>query len=152
MTPYDFLGEKEFVETIHNALLNILSLLLKKRAPFSVVTNISRVSFNPLLPEDIAKRFQAATLFDLYGYTLSSAKIENDTLQFEAGFGEDNFASLVSVPIGAVLQIFIDNTPLFINMSKEPITAKKIESKKDNLERSLKVLLKNPKNQKLLKK
>ncbi|MDR1615060.1 MAG: hypothetical protein LBS26_05785 [Campylobacteraceae bacterium] len=156
MTLGDFLQEKEFVDTIHGALTNILLLLLKKGVPFSVVTDITRVSFNPPLPEDIAKRFQPATLFDIYGYTLTSAKIEKGMLIFEAGFGENNFASFVNIPTGAVLQIFMDNNPLFINMSMEKTTntppAKKSESKKENITRSLKVLLNNPKNKKLLKK
>ncbi|MDR2100328.1 MAG: hypothetical protein LBP40_05855 [Campylobacteraceae bacterium] len=152
MTLHDFLEEKEFVKSVHEALFNILSLLLKKDMPFSIVTNVARVKFAPPLPENITKRFQSASVFELDGYTLSSARMENGALCFEAGFGENNFASLVSVPVGAILQIFINNNPLFINMSIEkPQTAQKNEDKKSSYERSLKALLNNPKNKKLLK-
>ncbi|MDR2789526.1 MAG: hypothetical protein LBB59_00885 [Campylobacteraceae bacterium] len=152
MTLHDFLEEKEFVKSVHGALFDTLSLLLKKDMSFSVITNTARVSFNPPLPENIIKMFQKASVFELYGYTLSTAKIEEGALCFEAGFGENDFASLVSVPIGAILQIFIDNTPLFINMSieKSPSIAQKKESGKSSYERSLKALLNNPKNKKLL--
>ncbi|MDR2081950.1 MAG: hypothetical protein LBP54_08745 [Campylobacteraceae bacterium] len=155
MTLHDFLEEKEFVKSVHEALFNILSLLLKKNMSFSVITNTARVGFNPPLPEDIIKLFQKASVFELCGYTLSTARIEEDALRFEAGFGENNFASLVSVPIGAILQIFIDNSPLFINMAieKSPTlpAVQKQRNEQSSYERSLQALLNNPENKKLLK-
>ncbi|MDR0666658.1 MAG: hypothetical protein LBF71_04515 [Campylobacteraceae bacterium] len=156
MKLHDFLEEKEFVDIAHDALLKTLLLLLKKETAFCVLTNIKRVDFNPPLPETIAKRFQPATLFVLEGYTLSSAKVENNIFSFEAGFGESDTSSIVSMPIGAILHLSIDNTPLFLNMSLDTApknaAVKKTESKDDKSKRSLEALLNNPKNQKLFKK
>ncbi|MDR1007311.1 MAG: hypothetical protein LBL65_01945 [Campylobacteraceae bacterium] len=152
MKLHDFLEEQEFVETIQGALLKILSLLFKKEIPFSVLANIKRVTFNPLLPETITKQFQPATLFVLEGYTLSSAKIEDGILSFEAGFGENNTGSIVSMPIGAILHLSIDNTPLFLNMSVDNAPTPAKESKNDKSKRSLEAFLNNPENEKLFKK
>ncbi|MDR0761838.1 MAG: hypothetical protein LBF13_02175 [Campylobacteraceae bacterium] len=156
MELHDFLEEKEFVEIAHNALLKILSLLFRKEIPFSVLANIKRVSFNPPLPETITKRFQPATLFALEGYTLSSAKIEDGIFTFEAGFGESNIGSIVSMPIGAILHLSVDNTPLFLNMSVDTVPSKeptkKAESKNDKSKRSLEAFLNNPENKNLFKK
>jgi hypothetical protein len=59
------------------------------------------------------------------------------------------------MPIGAIVHLSIDNTPLFLNMSidtavpnSEPIKV----TKDDKSKRSLEALLNNPKNKKLLKK
>ncbi len=72
-----------------------------------------------------------------------------DELIFEAGFGQENIGSFVSVPLSAILQIVIEETPILINLSipKEP-------EEKDNggVEKSMEALLSNPENQKLFKK
>jgi oligoendopeptidase F len=147
---FDFLEDKEFVDIVREALSKILSMLLSKDMPFTILTNVSRVGFKPPLPSEIREKFQAITLFDLDGYTLSTAKISEDILSFEAGFGENDFASLVSVPIGAILQVGIENKPIFLNMSVEE--AKVAPSKENKSKRSMEALLSNPENQNLIKK
>jgi len=95
----------------------ILSLLLAKEYEFDILCVTDKVSFNPPLPEHITSAFGEMILFSLANYTLQSAKIENDNLIFEAGFGEENIGSVVSVPIKHILQITHNETPLFINIT-----------------------------------
>ena len=65
-------------------------------------------------------------MFELGNYTLESAFLEDDFLIFEAGFGNENFASTLSVPLSDIIQINLKNQPIFINLS--------IQEKKDNEE------------------
>ncbi len=105
----------------------ILSLLISKQFEFDILCVTDKITFNPSLPEHITSSFGELILFSLANYTLSSALIENENLIFEAGFGEENFGSQVSVPIKYILQITHDETPLFINVTatfEEPKTDK----------------------------
>lgn len=157
MTPRDLLEDEEFGEITREALLKVFALLFKKGMPFGVITNVSKVRFEPPLPENVRKKFQPLTLFALDGYTLSTVKLNDGTLSFEAGFGEGDFASLVSVPTGAILQIIIGDTPVFLNMAIETTQTKqpnkpKRESRESMLKKSMDALLSNPENENLFKK
>jgi hypothetical protein len=154
LKPHEFLNDKEFAHTIYQALAQVLSLLLKNDTPFIILTNISHVSFEPDLPSHITKNFQPLTFFALENYTLSTARLTGECLTFEAGFGEDNFASLVSVPIGAIARVSIEDLPIFINMAVDKIAPapKKAHTREDNLKKSLEALLNNPENKELFKK
>jgi hypothetical protein len=150
----EFLENEEFVQIMKLSITQILSMLLKNGVHFTILTNIARVNFEPKLPSCITQKFQPMVLFELANYTFQSAKITDDFLTFEAGFGEENFASLVAVPFVAILQIAIENTPIFLNASfetKKPVK-KEILSKKDGLKSSLEALLSNPDNKKFIKK
>jgi hypothetical protein len=83
---------------------------------FSVLCRYEGIEFNPALPPHISSAFKDVILFTLANYTLSTATIDNGYLIFEAGFGEENFGSVVSVPIENVIQILYKDTPLFINV------------------------------------
>jgi hypothetical protein len=151
------LENKEFVEIVQKSLTQVISLLFRNDVPFTILTNVSRVEFEPPLPEQIRGKFQPITLFALEGYTLSSVKIAEGVLSFEAGFGEDNFASFVSIPLGAVLQVAIGDRPIFLNMSVEDgeESETKIKPKaerENNSKRSMDALLSNPENENLFKK
>ncbi|MDR2342691.1 MAG: hypothetical protein LBD84_06600 [Campylobacteraceae bacterium] len=150
MQPRDFLKNEDFIQIIQQSLIQTLSLLFKNNIPFKVVTDISRVDFNPKLPSSFMQNLQSLTVFVLENYTFTSAKIVDNCLTFEAGFGSENYASLVSVPIGAILQISIEDTPIFLNLSID--TAKPKQTKEDKSKESLEALLSNPENQKLIKK
>jgi hypothetical protein len=152
MKPHNFLENVEFAGIIRQTLTQILLLLLKNDTPFAILTDISRVSFDPKLPSSITQKFQPITLFILENYTFSSAKLADNCLVFEAGFGENNFASLVSVPLGAILQIAVGNTPIFLNVSVDKTKSKPKLTSEDRSRESLEALLNNPKNQKLTKK
>ena len=82
---------------------------------FSIVCALEGIKFEPKLPEHIISAYKDIIIFVLANYTLSTAKIEDDYLIFEAGFGEENFGSVVTVPIGNIIQILQYETPLFIN-------------------------------------
>jgi hypothetical protein len=112
------------------------------------IPDVKAISFNPQLPLHLRKNFAEFTLFALANYTLQSAYIEKGKLIFEAGFGKENFGSVVSIPIGSILQILIDNTPIFINLS----ATFGGETFSSSVENSMQALLSNPENKKLLKK
>jgi hypothetical protein len=95
----------------------ILSLLLEIKEPFNILCNLEDINFNPELSEHISSAFKDVIIFALANYTLESAHIENENLIFEAGFGEENFGSIVSVPIENIIQITQEDDPLFINLS-----------------------------------
>jgi hypothetical protein len=84
---------------------------------FSILCNLEGIEFEPELPAHIKSAFKDVILFVLANYTLSTAKIEGENLIFEAGFGEENFGSVVTVPIGNIIQILQEDTPLFINVA-----------------------------------
>ena len=95
----------------------ILAFLLAEKEEFDILCSTSDINFNPSLPKHISSAFGDIILFSIANYTLQSAKINNETLEFEAGFGEENFGSIVTVPLDAILQITKDATPLFINIT-----------------------------------
>jgi len=95
----------------------ILLLILDINKPFNILCNLDGIEFNPALPKHISSAFKDIILFTLANYTLSSAYVENNNLIFEAGFGEENFGSVVSVPIENIIQITENETPLFINIT-----------------------------------
>jgi len=105
------------------------------------------------LPESINAEFRSLTLFFLAGYTFESAYVQDDMLVFEAGFGPENFGSIVSVPLLSIMQIIIEETPVLINLAhyKEK---EKLEEQEDTngIENSMKSFLSNPENSKFLKK
>jgi len=96
---------------------DILSLLLSKQYEFDILCVTEKVSFNPELPKHITSAFGEMIIFSLANYTLQSAKVENDNLIFEAGFGEENIGSIVTAPIKSIVQITHEETPLFINIT-----------------------------------
>ena len=95
----------------------ILNFLISEKEEFDILCNLDGINFSPSLPSHISSAFKDIILFSLAAYTLSTAKIENDKLIFEAGFGEENFGSIVSVPIENIIQISKDETPLFVNIT-----------------------------------
>ncbi len=115
----------------------ILEFLISSSTPFSIIALKNLIEFNPDLPEKIKENFGEIILFKLANYTLSTATIENNKLLFEAGFGEENIGSVVSVPLKSILQILVDETPIFTNPAAD-----------DKEEKNPFVL--NPKNKKLI--
>ena len=129
----------------------LMEMLLKRGVNFSILTNIADVSFSPSLPEQITKSFKPITMFFLAGYTFESTQIYNGMISFEAGFGSDNFGSLVSLPTEAVLQIIVEEVPIFINLGT-PSKKQEPKPKEHSVRRSMDALMANPQNQKLIKK
>jgi hypothetical protein len=82
---------------------------------FSILCVLDGIKFEPMLPAHIISAYKDIIMFVLANYTLASAKIVDNNLVFEAGFGEENFGSVVTVPIENIIQITQYETPLFIN-------------------------------------
>ena len=147
----------EFAHLMKNHILEILSYLFNKGQNFGILCNIDDVSFEPELPEYMKESFSQLTLFFLAGYTYESAYIEDDYIIFEAGFGSENFGSVVSVPLLSIMHILVDETPIFINLSdikQEELLEenKHTEIDQKSIENSMNVFLSNPENQKFFKK
>jgi len=145
---YDILQNEEFEAIMKNHANDILKFFLERDEPFGVLADTKNISFNPDLPDDIKSSFSEFTFFLIVNYTLESARIENNKLIFEAGFGAKNIGSVVSIPINSILQIIVDETPIFINLTA---TLKKPKND-EGIKTSMEALLSNPENQKLLKK
>ena len=140
------LQSREYREMMQRHIAETLDLLLSADSDFAVACEREHLRFDPPLPDDIMQTFNEAVLFILTGYTLESAFCKDDTLIFEAGFGADNFGSVVTVPLLAIKQIFLGETPLLLNYASLPMPS---SPKAAN---SMEALLSNPENQKLLKK
>jgi len=145
------LNDVEFSNEMRRHVKEVLEILLKKGINFSILTNVSEISFDPPLPEEISSSFKPITMFVLAGYTFESCMVDDWGISFEAGFGHENFGSLVSVPMLSVLQVIVDETPILINLSVE-VPKKPKKDKTEGIKRSMEALLSNPENEKLLKK
>lgn len=145
------LSSTDFNVLMHKHSEDLVGILLKKGINFSLLTNIVDVTFEPPLPPSISQGFKPITMFFLAGYTFESTQLQAGVVSFEAGFGSDNFGSLVSVPLHAILQIVIEEVPIFINLGN-PAKEKVKKPKEQGVQRSMNALLSNPNNQKLFKK
>ncbi len=148
---YEVLTNKKFSSMMKRHAVEIMSFLFDNNYHFSVLADTKNVKFNPPLPKHITDTFQQVILFTLVGYTYESAKIDEKNLYFEAGFGEENIGSVVTIPIQNILQILVEENPIFVNLSY--ITEDEEEEEEDKgVEKSMQIFTSNPENQKLLKK
>ncbi len=145
------LNDEDFSYEMKRHIKEVLEILLSKGINFSILTNISEIGFEPELPQEIRTTFKPITMFVLAGYTFESCIVDDWGLSFEAGFGNENYGSLVSVPMLSILQIIVDETPILINLSVEIVPKKRVD-KSEGVKRSMEALLSNPENEKLLKK
>ncbi|MCR8684566.1 hypothetical protein [Campylobacter ureolyticus] len=122
----NILKDSAFFDLMKNHAKECLEYLLERNRGFNIVVNLKNVKFNPELPKEISDNFSNLIMFELGNYTLESAFLEDDFLIFEAGFGNENFASTLSVPLSDIIQINLKNQPIFINLS--------IQEKKDDEE------------------
>ena len=121
---------------------------------FGILCKIDNIHFDPPLPADINAEFRPLTLFFLAGYTFETARVESDVLIFEAGFGSENFGSVVTVPLLSIMQIIVDETPVLINLANSDVIVEvqKEEIDEGGVENSMASFLNNPENSKFLKK
>ncbi len=141
------LGDSEFSQLMKMHIAEILELLMQRGQFFSILTNISNITFDPPLPAEITSNFKPITLFVVAEYTFESSSIDDDFLYFEAGFGQQNVGAIVTIPLNAIVQILIEETPIFINLSMEPQGKKKEQS----IKKSTNIFLSNPENKGLIK-
>ncbi|MGP1449998.1 MAG: hypothetical protein ACTTJS_02570 [Wolinella sp.] len=146
------INDRDFHEIMKAHAFDVIDYLLEREITFSILCNIARVKFAPELPEEITKNFRTFTLFVLAGYTFESIDLDEKNLYFEAGFGAENIASFVTVPLGSIFQVVIQDVeniheaPLFINPSA---TCDELEcdDNNDGVRSSMEALLSNPENQ-----
>ncbi|RUM73400.1 MAG: hypothetical protein DSZ10_03270 [Sulfurovum sp.] len=137
-------------------LLKTITYLFEKEAEFAIACQTDSIIYDPPLPKEILDSFQDTVLFILSGYTYQSATVNEHILTFEAGFGEENYGSRVTVPLLAIRQVFVGENPILLNMAY-PAPDTKFNEKETKREskiqkNSMEALLKNPENKKLLKK
>ena len=141
------LKDDQFGSMMHRNIYDLIKILMQKDYHFDILADTKFVNFSPELPDDIKAYFNPSViLFSLAGYSLSSVELSHDEIKFEAGFGPQNFASVVSVPIGAIIRISIDENPILINFA----TFSPSDSKAKQ-ERSKQIFLNNPKNRDIFK-
>ncbi len=141
-----------YQELISSHLEKTIHFLFENDQEFALACETEFLVFEPNLPKDILDGFGETVLFILTGYTYETAKIEDGYFSFEAGFGEENFGALVTLPLLAIKQIFVGEYPITINISTPmlPLDEDSISDVDSN--RSMEALLRNPENKKLLKK
>lgn len=149
---FDIIKNPSFARLMETHARDILIHLFESDQNFGILCKIEHLTFDPPLPEDISSEFRAMTLFFLAGYTFESARLENNMLYFETGFGHANIGSVVTVPVLSIVQIIIDDTPAFVNLAlpREQSVSVNIE-KDEGVKNSMSSFLSNPENQKFIK-
>lgn len=150
------LKNPEFAHMLTDHCADVVAYLLDEGNTFGVVCNLADVTFDPELPDHLRKNLKPLTLFLLAGYSFESARLDEDEdiLIFEAGFGEENFGSVVSVPLESIIQVTVGETVVFVNLTAgvQRRNGRASGQDKGSVERSFESFLSNPENQKFLKK
>ena len=146
------LETQEFRELMQEHILKTIEYMFDVNQQFGIACEVQDVHFNPTLPTDIKESLPEITLFMLANYSFESAKLDEEFLSFEAGFGSENFGALVEIPILAIKQLFVGEYPILMNIAK-PTTSTNVEEKivVEEVD-SMSALLNNPENAKLLRK
>lgn len=147
---FDIVKNENFNALMRKHIQELMTFLFQEEQNFGVLCKIEDLSFDPELPENIQSEFRPMTLFFLAGYTFESARIDDEYLIFEAGFGADNLGSFVSVPLLSIMQIIVDETPIFVSLAspkKRPPENTNIQ-KDSGIENSMAAFLSNPENDK----
>ena len=140
--------DKAYQQLAKSQVKTLIEYLLSNDYEFSITANIKAIKFEPQLPSSILDRLAPFSLFVLANYTFSTIKIDDEYLSFEAGFGAENFGSLVQIPLLAVFQIIVEESILYINSTA---TLEKFFEKQNLKEKSLNVFKNNPNNRNLIK-
>ncbi len=153
--PMQIIQSDRYREISSEYLRDMLIMLLEDGIEFAIATEEHFLEFNPQLPENITSTFSEIVFFELAGYSYTTIELVDDLFSFEAGFGAENFGSTISMPILAIKQILVDQVPIANNFASPSISSPtKLTVKTDDIdtEKSMKALLNNPENQKLLNK
>lgn len=150
----DIISSPKFGTLMQNNIQDLLIYLFEQEQNFGILCKIDQLHFEPELPKEINDEFRPMTLFFLAGYTFESAQITDNNIVFEAGFGADNIGSFVTVPLLSIMQIIIDETPIFVNLAQVSALPEKTEGevKPEGIKNSMSAFLSNPENQKFMKK
>jgi len=142
----NFLYNKTYQSMIKKQLKELLLFLLQNSVEFRITTNTNGIEFVPPLPDELANELlsQQFSVFIISGFTFKSAFIEDNKFIFKAGFGPQNFVSVVYIDIDRILKIEVENNPLFINLLATLDKIEKVDS--------LKVFASKERNKKFFKK
>jgi len=132
-----------YKDIINNSMKDFITLLFNLNEDFLIICETEFIDFNPELPEEIQKNFNKTVMFAITGYAMETAKLVDDSISFKAGFGEENFASTIIIPLLAIKQIAIEEEIVFINLT---------QPKKNIIDKSMNALLNNPENKKFIRK
>lgn len=150
------INDQEFANLMKKNIQDLIIHFFEKEQNFGILCKIEDITFDPELPDSINSEFRPLTLFFLAGYTFETARIVDNCLVFEAGFGADNFGSIVTVPLLSIMQVIVDETPVLINLANydKGLEVEKVEVEvdEDGVENSMASFLSNPENSKFLKK
>ena len=111
----DIIESEEYKQLVEIQIKETILFLLNKNQEFSITANIAPISFEPELPRTIKEQMHKFSLFILSNYTYTTVQVDNEYISFEAGFGNENFGSVVKIPLHAVFQIIVDESILYIN-------------------------------------
>ena len=140
--------DKIFATMLQQHAKDIIKHLIKRGVVFSILCNVPKLSFNPML--DVLENLLQFSVFVLAGYTFESVEVGEDFLQFEAGFGKDNEGSFVHVPFSAIVQISLcSDTNLQENVIFTNIFATLDDTANKGIADSMRAFLQNPENQHL---
>ena len=139
----DIIENNEYKSLVEKQIKENILFLLEKQQEFSITANIQPISFTPELPKVIKDQMHKFSLFTLSNYTYSTVQIDDNYISFEAGFGNENFGSVVKIPLYAIFQIIIDESILYIN---SVATVEKFNS--DLKKNSFNIFKSNPNNKK----
>lgn len=139
----DIIEDIEYKKLVELQVKENIIFLLNKNQEFSITANIESAVFTPELPKVIKDQMHKFSLFILSNYTYTTVQINDMHLSFEAGFGSENFGSVVKIPLHSVFQIIVDESILYIN---SVATVEKFN--KDLQKNSFDVFKNNPNNKK----
>jgi hypothetical protein len=145
----DIIEDIEYRDLMEDQIVEIIQYLLEHNEEFSVTATLAGVEFQPPIPDTIFNKFAKFTMFTLTNYTYSTIELLEDSISFEAGFGEENFSSIVTIPFYAIFQLVINDSILFVNPTAT-VDAYFIKTIDEGQQRSKKAFLLNPQNKKLL--
>ncbi len=136
----------EYKELVSSQIKDTINFLLKQNQEFAITVNIEAMVFEPKLPTATFEQLSKFSLFVLANYTYSTIKLDDNYIYFEAGFGTENFGSMIKIPFYAIFQIVVDESILFVNL-----VATVDKFNKDLKENSLNVFKNNANNKNLIK-
>ena len=111
----DIIENEEYKNLVEKQIKENILFLVEKNQEFSITANIEPITFTPELPKVIKDQMHKFSLFILSNYTYTTVEIDDDYLTFEAGFGNENFGSVVKIPLFAIFQIVVEESILYLN-------------------------------------
>ena len=139
----DIIEDNGYKSLVEKQIKENILFLLEKNKEFSITANIEPISFTPELPKVIKDQMHKFSLFILSNYTYTTVQVDDNCISFEAGFGNENFGSVVKIPLYSIFQIIIDESILYIN---SVATVEKFN--KDLKKNSFNIFKNNPNNKK----